>query len=61
MSEKQYGKRGKGNYAQVCVQIPKTLKTKLKVAVAEIDSDMSTFVEEAIEAKLKKDSTDKKE
>lgn len=58
--DKQYGKRAKSDYSQLCVQIPKSLKQSLRIAVAEDDTDYSTYVQELIENDLKDRSKKKK-
>jgi len=51
------GKRGKGDYIQLCVHIPKELRKPFRHAVVENDLDNSTFIEMLIREHLTKNST----
>ena len=51
------GKRGDGDYVQLCVHIPKELRKPFRHAVVENDSDNSAFIEMLIRDYLAKNST----
>ena len=56
-SQNTRGKRGKGDYVQLCVHIPKELKKPFRHAVVENDLDNSKMIEKLIRDYLAKNST----
>ena len=51
------GKRGQGEYVQLCVHIPKELKKPFRHAVVENDLDNSKMIEKLIRDYLIKNNT----